>query len=84
MNYLIFQCTHFIEFNYEAEGANPHKSMNEAKCKIMKTDTSTREDENCQSKEAFIFSLAKMYIRYLLKIVSIYDDFKRLSKMKSF
>jgi hypothetical protein len=28
--------------------------------------------------------MAKLYIRYLLKIISIYDDFRKLSKMNVF
>ncbi len=81
INYLLFSCSNLSEANTTERSNDPHLSSY-GKSRVN-TNMSTREDESCDSKEALIVSVAKIYIRYLLKIVSIYDEYRRLSKMKN-
>jgi hypothetical protein len=81
INYLLFVCSNSNETNTTERPKDSHLGI----CgkNRINTDMSTREDEICDSKEALIFNMAKIYIRYLLKLVSIYDEYRRLDKMKN-
>lgn len=47
---------------------------------FIKTEMSTRDEESLLSKEILIHNITKIYIRYLLKIVSIHHEYKSIGK----
>lgn len=52
------------------------------KSSFIKTEMSTRDEESMLSKEILIHTMAKIYIRYLLKLVSIHCEYKSISKIE--